>query len=78
MIVLNDGPLRRVVSETNFSEIQKKRLDEKEQGYIIGYVIKRENEERNKKRFFKKPIDDIQTTDIIKASKTHNPRRKTK
>ena len=37
-----------------FSENQKKRLDEKEQGYIIGYIIKRENEERNKKRILQK------------------------
>lgn len=51
MTVANDGPLRRVVSENKFfQKIIKKRLDEKEQGYIIDNVIKRENEEINKKK----------------------------
>ena len=70
------GPLRRVVSENKFSKKTKKRLDEKEQGYIINNVIKRENEERKKKEFFKKTLDERKTANIMKAqSKQLNPRR---
>ena len=63
-----DGSLRRVVSESKiFQKNRKKRLDEKEQWYIINNAIKRENEEIKKKRILQKPLDEVKTTDIIKA-----------
>lgn len=73
MTVANDDPLRRVVSENKkFQKVRKKRLDEKEEWYIIDYIIKRKR--RNKEKILQKPLDERKNrryTKGIKRTKTH-------